>query len=139
PGYWKAYQLEFTDGKEINLDRYLSLLVEIGYEHASMVTKPGEFSQRGGIIDMYPLTEKHPVRIELFDVEVDSIRYFDADTQRSLDRIDRIMIEPATELLLKEEEILSASEKIEKALAESLKNTTSKEAKEQLLETVEYD
>lgn len=139
PNYWSKYQLKLIDGGEVELDRYLSLLVEMGYEHASMVTKPGEFSQRGGIIDIYPLTEKHPVRIELFDVDIDSIRYFDADTQRSLDRIDEITIGPATELLLSEEDILSASERIEKALAESLKNKTSKEAKNELLETIEYD
>lgn len=139
PHYWAKYQLKFTEGEEIDLESYLSSLVEMGYEHASMVTRPGEFSQRGGIIDIYPLTEKHPVRIELFDVEIDSIRYFDADTQRSLERVNQIIIGPGTELLLTQEDILSASERIEKALAESLKNKTSKEAKEELLETIEYD
>lgn len=139
PHYWAKYQLGFTEGEEIDLESYLSALVEMGYEHASMVTRPGEFSQRGGIIDIYPLIEKHPVRIELFDVEIDSIRYFDADTQRSLDRVEKIIIGPATELLLTQEDILSASERMEQALAESLKNKTSKEAKEELLETIEYD
>ncbi|WP_405098253.1 transcription-repair coupling factor [Oceanobacillus sp. FSL H7-0719] len=139
PHYWAKYQLKFTEGEEIDLESYLSSLVEMGYEHASMVTRPGEFSRRGGIIDIYPLTEKHPVRIELFDVEIDSIRYFDADTQRSLERVNQIIIGPGTELLLTQEDILSASERIEKALAESLKNKTSKEAKEELLETIEYD
>lgn len=139
PNQWSKYQLAFTNGEEINLKEYLSLLIDMGYEHASMVTTPGEFSQRGGIIDIYPLTEKHPVRIELFDVEIDSIRYFDADTQRSLDQIEEIIIGPATELLLTQEDILSASERIEKALAESLKNKTSKEAKNELLEIIEYD
>ncbi|MHA6252902.1 transcription-repair coupling factor [Oceanobacillus sp. CAU 1775] len=139
PEYWSKYQLNFTDGEEIDVDKYLLSLVEMGYEHASMVTRPGEFSQRGGIIDIYPLDEKHPVRIELFDVEIDSIRYFDADTQRSLERVGEIVVGPATELLLTEEDMHSAIERIEKALAESLKNKTSKEAKTELLETVEYD
>ncbi len=139
PHYWAKYQLKFTEGEEIDVENYQAALIEMGYEHASMVTRPGEFSQRGGIIDIYPLIEKHPVRIELFDVEIDSIRYFDADTQRSLDRVDKIIVGPATELLLTQEDILSAAERVEKALAESLKNKTSKEAKEALLETIEYD
>lgn len=139
PHYWAKYQLKFTEGEEIDVENYQAALIEMGYEHASMVTRPGEFSQRGGIIDIYPLIEKHPVRIELFDVEIDSIRYFDADTQRSLDRVDKIIVGPATELLLTQEGILSAAERVEKALAESLKNKTSKEAKEALLETIEYD
>lgn len=139
PDYWSKYQLVFTDGGEIDVEKYLLSIVEMGYEHASMVTRPGEFSQRGGIIDIYPLTEKHPIRIELFDVEIDSIRYFDADTQRSLDKVDEIVVGPATELLLTEADMHHAVERIEKSLAESLKNKTSKEGKNELLETVEYD
>ena len=139
PSYWSKYQLAYVEGEEIDVAGYQTSLIEMGYERVSMVTTPGEFSQRGGIIDIYPLTENHPVRIELFDVEIDSIRFFDADTQRSLDRIKKITIGPATELLLTGEDILSASEKIEKALAQTLKDKRSKEAKEELLETIEYD
>lgn len=139
PSEWLKYQLHFKEGEEIDVEAYFSFLVEMGYERAQMVTAPGEFSQRGGIIDIYPLTEEHPVRIELFDVEIDSIRFFDADTQRSLERTEEITIGPATELLLTQEDLLAAAARIEKALAESLKNKTSKEAKEELLETVEYD
>lgn len=139
PDYWLKYQLNFKDGGEIDVEKHLLSFVEMGYEHASMVTRPGEFSQRGGIIDIYPLTEKHPVRIELFDVEIDSIRYFDADTQRSLDRVDEIVVGPATELLLTEADMHHAVERIEKSLAETLKNKTSKEGKNELLETVEHD
>src|SRR5699024_11259113 len=84
--YWARYQLDFQIDKEIDLDTYLSSLVDMGYERVSMVTAPGEFSRRGGIIDIYPVTETHPVRIELFDDEVDSIRFFDAESQRSLDK-----------------------------------------------------
>src|SRR5690625_7724447 len=90
----------FTDGEEIKIAHYLSSFVEMGYKHAAKVTAPGEFSQRGGIIDIYPLTEKHLIRIELFDDEVDSIRNFDADTQSSLDKRKTSKIGPAIELLL---------------------------------------
>ena len=54
----------------------------MGYVRTEMVTTPGEFSVRGGIIDIYPLTEEIPIRIELFDTEIDSIRTFSLDDQR---------------------------------------------------------
>src|SRR5690625_6138512 len=103
----------FTDEEVINVDHYLSSFVVMGDKLAAIVTAPGEFSQRGGIIDIYPLTEEHPIRIELFDDEVDSIRNFDADTQRSLDKRKTVTIGPATELLLTKENMDSGAERIE--------------------------
>ncbi|MGJ9460226.1 transcription-repair coupling factor [Oceanobacillus sp. CF4.6] len=137
--YWSNYQLRFTNGEEIAIDSYLTSLVDMGYERASMVTTPGEFSRRGGIIDIYPITEQHPIRIELFDEEIDSIRYFDAETQRSLDKVDKVIIGPATELLLTDEDILAASTRLEEALAASLKKMKATDAKEKLVEVMEHD
>jgi len=137
--YWKKYQLKFTVGEEIDIDRYLISLVDMGYEHASMVTTPGEFSRRGGIIDIYPITEEHPVRVELFDDEIDSIRYFDAETQRSMEKEKEVMIGPASELLLTDEDLLGAAGRIEDALANSIKKMKNSEIKETLIETVEHD
>ena len=139
PDYWEKYQLPFKLGEGIDVEAYLSSLVDMGYNHASMVTSPGEFSRRGGIIDVYPLTEKHPIRIELFDEEIDSIRYFDAETQRSLDKLKEITIGPATELLLSQSDIYAAGERVEEALAETLKTLKSKESKETLTEVVKAD
>ncbi|GGK01119.1 transcription-repair-coupling factor [Lentibacillus kapialis] len=137
--YWARYQLYFQTGKQIDLDAYLSSLIDMGYERASMVTAPGEFSVRGGIIDVYPVTETNPVRIELFDDEIDSIRFFDAESQRSLDKQTAVTIGPATEMLLTEEDRLTAAQRLEAALAESLKKVNSQEAKETLAETIESD
>ncbi|WP_404456994.1 transcription-repair coupling factor [Oceanobacillus kapialis] len=137
--YWGKYQLAFKLGEDINIDDYLSSLVDMGYEHASMVASPGEFSRRGGIIDIYPITEEHPIRIELFDEEIDSIRYFDAETQRSLDTLKEVMVGPATELLLTKEDILSGGERLEEALAASMKSLKSSEAKETLDEAISPD
>ncbi|OZU89529.1 transcription-repair coupling factor [Virgibacillus indicus] len=137
--YWDKYQLHFNTGEDIDIDRYLNALVDMGYERQSMVSAPGEFSRRGGIIDIYPITEKYPVRIELFDEEIDSIRYFDAETQRSLEKLQEITVGPATELLLTEEDILTASGKVEKALADTLKNMKASEDKETLIERMESD
>ncbi|MFD2209314.1 transcription-repair coupling factor [Virgibacillus halophilus] len=137
--YWEKYQLDFTVGNDIAVDTYLNALVDMGYTHASMVTSPGEFSRRGGIIDIYPVTEEHPIRIELFDEEVDSIRYFDAETQRSLEQLKEITVGPATELLLSKEDILSATQKLEEALAATLQKRKSSEEKQILSETIEQD
>ncbi|MFC4558558.1 transcription-repair coupling factor [Virgibacillus kekensis] len=137
--YWKNYQLHFKLGEDIDLETYLSFLVDMGYERASMVTSPGEFSRRGGIIDIYPVTEAHPVRIELFDEEIDSIRFFDAESQRSLGKETEIIIGPATELLLKEEDMISAAQRLETSLSASLKKIAKPEAKETLVEAIEHD
>ena len=84
---WKKYQLSLKLGEDIDIDKTLNTFVNIGYVRAEMVTTPGEFSVRGGIIDIYPLTEANPLRIELFDTEIDSIRYFSLDDQRSKEKI----------------------------------------------------
>lgn len=137
--YWSKYQLKFTLGEDIAIDAYLSSLVDMGYERSTMVASPGEFSRRGGIIDVYPLTEKHPVRIELFDEEIDSIRYFDAETQRSLEKISEIVIGPATELLLSDEDMITVSQKLEIELADTLKKMKASETKDSLMEAIGHD
>ncbi|MFZ3578491.1 transcription-repair coupling factor [Virgibacillus sp. DJP39] len=137
--YWEKYQLFFKLGEDIEIDTYLNSLVDMGYERQTMVTTPGEFSRRGGIIDIYPITEAHPIRIELFDEEVDSIRYFDAETQRSLDKKSEVVIGPATELLLTEEDLLSGTNRIEIALADTLKKLKTDDAKETLTDSLNHD
>ncbi|MBO8127090.1 MAG: transcription-repair coupling factor [Firmicutes bacterium] len=82
-------------GDEIDLEELTKLLVIMGYQREDMVQGPGQFSIRGGIIDIFSLTQEHPVRIELFDTEVDSIREFDPDTQRSTANKDAFTLMPA--------------------------------------------
>lgn len=137
--YWRQYQLRFANGEEVNIDTYLASLVDMGYERAGMVTAPGEFSLRGGIIDIYPVTEDHPIRIELFDEEVDSIRYFDAGSQRSLEKVQEVTVGPTTELLLNKEDMLAGAVRIEEALADTLKKAKTTEAKEKITEVIEQD
>mgnify|MGYP000184399775 CR=1 FL=1 len=86
--------LHFKSDSVIDLDQLKEELVELGYERTGQVELPGQFSVRGGIIDIYPLTEDNPWRIELWDDEVDSIRSFDAESQRSLENVDEITIYP---------------------------------------------
>ena len=81
----------------IELDALKVLLADMGYEREGQVESKGQFAIRGGIIDIFPLTEDCPVRIELWDEEVDSIRSFDAESQRSIENLDEIKIYPAKE------------------------------------------
>ena len=89
--------LHFKSDSVIDLEKLKADLVELGYERVGQVELPGQFSVRGGIIDIYPLTEENPWRIELWDDEIDSIRSFDAESQRSLENVDEITIYPAVE------------------------------------------
>ncbi|MBM7555131.1 transcription-repair coupling factor [Thalassobacillus pellis] len=137
--YWENYRLHFKVGEDINVEAYLEKLVEMGYERSSMVASPGEFSIRGGIMDIYPLTAEFPYRIELFDTEVDSIRTFDSENQRSLDKVDEAAITPATELLITEEDFTRASHRLGEALSHSLKHLNKAEAKQTLNDVTEHD
>mgnify|MGYP006938597249 FL=1 len=89
-------------------------LVELGYEKNYQAETMGEFSVRGGIIDIFPLTEETPFRIELWGDEVDSIRSFDPESQRSIENLEEIYIYPACELVLTEEERRNGVAKIQK-------------------------
>lgn len=137
---WKASLIHFEDGKRIDLEALVKKLSAIGYDRESMVTGPGQFSLRGGIIDIFPLTEEHPVRIELFDDEVDSVRFFDSETQRSLAKVKGgLVIGPARELLLYEEELDRAWSALEKALAKTLAKIKDEQVKELLSDRIGAD
>lgn len=87
-------------GQVIELNGILGQLVRAGYNAESVVEEPGQFSRRGGILDVWPLTEGCPVRIELFGDEIDSLRQFDATSQRSQQQIEQVTIVPPLEVPL---------------------------------------
>ena len=84
---------------EISRDRLIEKLIESGYKRETLVTKTGELGVRGFIIDIFPISEEHPIRIEFFGDEIESIRTFDEDTQRGIEEIKEILIYPNTEFL----------------------------------------
>ncbi|MBR6478812.1 MAG: transcription-repair coupling factor [Lachnospiraceae bacterium] len=92
-------------------------LVDMGYEKSYQVETPGQFSIRGGIIDIFDLTEENPYRIELWGDEVDSIRSFDVLSQRSVEKLESIRIYPATEFVLTDERIQNGLANLEKEAA----------------------
>lgn len=85
-------------GNNIKRDDILDILGKYGYVRESIVTTTGEFAVRGYIIDLFIIDEEHPIRIEFFGDEVDSIRYFDESTQLSIREINEIKIKPYTEV-----------------------------------------
>ncbi|HYB00375.1 MAG TPA: CarD family transcriptional regulator, partial [Ktedonobacteraceae bacterium] len=91
------YSLE--PGQEVDLSLMLEHLYNLGYEPVTEVEEPGQFSHRGGIVDLFPVTLPRPVRIEFFGDEIESLRTFDQATQRSLNPIASLVIGPAREAL----------------------------------------
>lgn len=97
----KDHILYVEKGRIIEEDAAAIMLVSMGYTRTSyQVASPGEFSIRGGIIDVFDVTAENPLRIELWGDEVESIRYFDAESQRSIEEIDKAEIFPAAEMIL---------------------------------------
>jgi transcription-repair coupling factor (superfamily II helicase) len=86
-------------GQLLDMERTLATWVGLGYRSAPVVEAPGEFSRRGGILDVFPPAAAAPIRIELFGDEIESLRHFDPATQRSQSQLERALITPATEAL----------------------------------------
>ncbi|WP_182201612.1 transcription-repair coupling factor [Paraliobacillus salinarum] len=137
--YWKDFQLIFEVGQDISIDNYLKTLIHMGYQRVDMVASPGEFSLRGGILDMYPITESNPVRVELFDEEVDSIRLFDPESQRSLEKKKHALIQPVTEMLLTDQDLLTGAQRLQAALANDLKKIHDPAVGEKLSQAITED
>ena len=97
PAYLSGRVFFFKKGEEINAATLRERLVSAGYQNVSQVVAPGEFSVRGSLIDIFPMGAKTPFRLDLFDTEIDSIRSFDPDSQRSLETVDEIRVLPGRE------------------------------------------
>ncbi len=95
----RSRRIMLENGQVLEFSALQEELSAMGYERESQVEGPGQFAVRGGILDVFPLTEELPVRVELWGDEVDSIRSFDAETQRSVENLDSAVIYPASENL----------------------------------------
>jgi transcription-repair coupling factor (superfamily II helicase) len=95
--------VELVAGQEVALEDVVQSLTDAAYSRVDLVEKRGEFAVRGGIVDVFPPTEEHPVRVEFFGDEVDEIRTFAVADQRTLDKVERLWAPPCRELLLTEE------------------------------------
>ena len=114
--------------RTINFDYLINRWIEMGYVHNPTVEIPGTFSRRGGILDIYPVSMEQPVRIELFDDEIESVRYFDPGTQRSAKTIRSVTVTPAHETLPR----LADQELVQKQLGQMDLIGTSEEAQRRI-------
>lgn len=108
----KDNYLEISEGSVIEQDALKKKLVKMGYEAVEQVDSPGQFAIRGSIIDIYTLTDEVPYRIDFWDDEVDIIKSFEIENQRSIENLESIKIYPATEYFFTEEEIKAGLDKI---------------------------
>ena len=112
--YLREQSITVESGQVIDLDAWKERLIAMGYERVTQVDGMGQFSIRGGIVDIFPLTEEVPVRIELWDDEVDSIRTFDLESQRSVEQLENITIYPAAEVVLSGDQLAAGIRRLEK-------------------------
>lgn len=136
--YEKATQT-LSEADVVDLATLSEQLVNMGYHRQEQVEVPGDYSVRGGIIDIFPVTEDSPYRVELWGDEIDTIRSFDVESQRSIERISSLQIFPASELILTEQEIrkgFQAMKQDEEKLADQLKKEKNFEALNRLHEII---
>lgn len=105
----------------VDVEKLAKELVSIGYERCGMIEAKGQFAIRGGIIDIFSHIDEVPVRIELWDDEIDSIRTFDVSSQRSIEKVKSYSVFPATECILTQDEIEDGMEKIKEEAKLQLK------------------
>ena len=105
PEVMESFLLHLQPGDVLDLEALRRRLVGMGYEYNYQVEEAGQFSVRGGILDIFPLTEELAYRIEFWDDEVDSIRRFSPESQRSLESVESLTVYPASELILGEAEL----------------------------------
>lgn len=95
-------------GESIDREQFVRNLLQNGFVRVDMVEEKGEFSVKGEIIDLFLITEESPVRIDFFDDEIETIRSFDVETQRSIDEISSLVIYPAQEIIFTDDNLLNA-------------------------------
>ena len=97
PAFLAGYTFHFKTGQKLNEAKLKAQLTLAGYQHVTQVVSPGEYAVRGGLIDLFPMGSQVPYRVDLFDDEIDSIRTFDPDSQRSLYPVPEVRLLPGRE------------------------------------------
>lgn len=136
---WSSYVREIKVGETLNISQFEARMVQMGYERVGRVEGMGQFAIRGGIIDFYGATQDEPYRIELWDDEIDSIRSFNVQTQRSINKVECVSIMPNQEIIFPLEIIQKVVPKIKEELkktAELLVKEGKKESASKIKEQV---
>ena len=124
--YFESSTVKLKLGDEIDLETVKETLVKMGYERMDLVDGRGQFSVRGGIIDIFTPDSENPFRIELFDTEVDSVRSFDVETQRSIENLSDVIIYPAEQMLLEKSIFNDAAQRLHKEYTAQAKRLVKK-------------
>ncbi|MDD6467437.1 MAG: transcription-repair coupling factor [Erysipelotrichaceae bacterium] len=133
---FKENIIQISVGQQVSMDDLKKTLIESGYKHANRVDQPLCFSFRGGVVDIFSVQSDNPVRIEFFDNEVESIRYFDVLTQRTTAHVEKVTIVPATDLLFNDEDLDQLEEKVLQKLASDSKHSI--ELEDHIHQDLEY-
>ena len=126
------YTMKLKESDEINLNEVTKKLIQSGYERVEMVEGKGQFALRGGILDVFPTCSAYPYRVELFGDEIESIRTFNIESQRSIDKIKKIEIFPAKEIIITDETIALGRDKLKEDFEAISKSDTDSERVEKL-------
>jgi transcription-repair coupling factor (superfamily II helicase) len=101
----RPHSIALRVGELLDLDEFAGELVAAGYERVDQVQERGQFAMRGGLLDVFPATEERAVRVDMFDIEIESLRWFSTFTQRSLGDVQEVEIAPAAELAAEHREL----------------------------------
>ncbi len=115
---WLDAIFSLHQNDSIDITVLLEKLITLGYEHTYTVTKTGQFARRGSIVDIFPLGFQQPIRLDFFGDEIDTMKYFNMENQRSLESVSECVILPVTELIYHSSEVLPAKHRIMSFLAD---------------------
>ena len=135
PEVLKSYSFELKVGGEVSVDDLVHKLLAAGYSRCEMVEGQAQFSVRGSVIDIFPVSEREPVRIELWGDEIDSAAHFDTETQRRTEPLDSVTVFPALEIIFESNEVLC--ERLDK-LMKSVRSKNADVIKSYILRDREY-
>jgi transcription-repair coupling factor (superfamily II helicase) len=125
PDAFSSFLISLKPGQSIEIESLQKKFLEMGYRREEKVEGRGQFAIRGGIVDIFPVNTDNPCRLEFFDIEIDSMRWFSHENQRSIDNCELLEIYPAREIVYKRADIKDISVKIENALSETISNVSS--------------
>ncbi|WDC79786.1 transcription-repair coupling factor [Ligilactobacillus ruminis] len=134
--FWLKSTIKFKLGEEIIPEKLKQELCTMGYRAVKMVERPGDFAVRGSIFDIYALNLENPVRIDLFDTEIDSLRLFDSTDQRSLKKIDEVEILPATDFIASDSMLEKGAAVLQKNVRDYLAKLDDEEDKKLLADNL---
>jgi len=137
--YLAEHILALHEGDTVDTNRLFEQLTALGYEREAQVEAPGQFAVRGSIVDIYPLTEETPYRIDFWDTDIDSIQSFDVTNQRSIERVSSVAVYPASEYIIDDDQLMAGLAKInedEKKVEDKLRKANKVEEAARLKHTI---